>query len=85
MRVMTNLEKMKNILTEQIKGMDVTEFERLLEILGEHRYPEERLDSLDLSGMFDCETCKKEYGSCNEDDEDRCSRRFAKFAARTTV
>lgn len=82
---MTNLEKMKNILTEQIKGMDVTEFERLLEILGEHRYPEEKLDSLDLSGMFDCETCKKEYGSCNEGDEDRCSRRFAEFAARTAV
>lgn len=82
---MTNLEKMKNILTEQIKGMDVTEFELLLEILGEHRSPEERLDSLDLSGIFDCAACKKEYGTCNEDDEDRCSRRFAEFAARTAV
>ena len=27
---MTNLEKMKNILIEQINGMDATEFEQIL-------------------------------------------------------
>ena len=81
---MTNLEKMKNILIEQINGMDASEFEKLLGLF-DGIYPDEGLDSLDLSGIFDCAACKKEYGTCYEDDEDRCSRRFAEFAARTAV
>ena len=40
---MTNLEKMKNILIEQINGMDATEFEKLLGLF-DGIYPDEGLD-----------------------------------------
>ena len=70
---MTNLEKMKENLINQINELDASEFEKLIEILrGDYSITG---CPVDLSEMFSCDECRETYGDCSE-GKDCCSERF---------
>ena len=70
---MTNLEKMKENLIQQIKTVDSSEFEKLIETLWGN-YPITGCP-LDLSEMFPCDECREIYGDCPE-EKDCCTERY---------
>lgn len=70
---MTNLEKMKENLIKQIKALNASEFEKLIDVL-QGDYPVTGCP-VDLSKMFSCDECRKTYGDCSE-GKDCCSERF---------
>lgn len=74
---MTNLEKMKENLIKQIKALDASEFEKLIDTL-QGDYPNVGYP-LNLSEMFSCNECRETYGDCPEEKDD-CSKRFIMHA-----
>lgn len=74
---MTYLEKMKKNLINQIKELNASEFEKLIEILWGD-YPITGCP-LNLSEMFSCDECRETYGNCPEEKDD-CSKRFILYA-----
>ena len=77
MQNVTNLEKMKENLINQINELDASEFEKLIEILrGDYSITG---CPLNLSEMFSCDECRETYGNCPEEKDD-CSKRFIMHA-----
>ena len=77
MQNVTNLEKMKENLIKQIKALDASEFEKLIDVF-QGDYPVTGCP-VDLSKMFSCDECRKTYGDCPEEKDD-CSKRFILYA-----
>ena len=74
---MTYLEKMKENLITQIKALDASEFEKLINVL-QGDYPVNGCP-VDLSEMFSCDECRETCGDCSE-GKDCCSKRFILYA-----
>ena len=74
---MTYLEKMKENLSNQIKELNASEFEKLIDVL-QGDYPITGCP-LNLSEMFSCDECRETYGDCPEEKDD-CSKRFIMHA-----
>lgn len=82
--VMTNLEKMKDDIIQQIKNMSSEQYHEFLATISEHYNPEtnESGIEIDLSAQFLCPDCATKYG--DEDDEcgskGLCVVRFIDYA-----
>lgn len=77
MQNVTNLEKMKENLIKQIKVLNASEFEKLIDVF-QGDYPVNGCP-VDLSKMFSCDECRETYGDCPEEKDD-CSKRFILYA-----
>lgn len=75
---MTNLDRMKENIIDQIKNMNTEQFEQFAVHLQEcETIP------LDISDIRFCDICRKEYASCPENDcLSLCSQRFSEYANR---
>lgn len=72
---MTNLDKMKKNIIDQIKNMNTEQFAVHLQ--------ECETIPLDMSDIKFCDICRKEYDSCLENDcLSLCSQRFSEYANR---
>lgn len=82
-KVMTNFEKMKQMLISRIEQMSVTQFENLCLILNGARDNYDFDEPIDVTGLFSCVDCEEKYGSnCGvSENPEICSERFAKFAS----
>lgn len=79
---MKNIDKMKNSIIEQIKGMDLKEFKDFnYAIVGGDAVPDGLIDT---SELFDCELCSKHFNCTDSDDFDECSRNYEKYALSET-
>lgn len=79
---MKNIDKMKNSIIEQIKGMDLEEFKDFnYAILGGDAVPDGLIDT---SELFGCELCSKHFNCTDSDDFDECSRNYEKYALSET-
>lgn len=77
---MTNLEKMKNSIIEQIKEMNEQQFEQFI-----FQLQDIAISPLDISDIKFCDICKKQYDSCPEDTSlSLCKERFVKYANEQT-
>lgn len=80
---MKNIDKMKNSIIEQIKRMDLHEFESFNYVmLGGECVPDGLIDT---SELFDCELCRKHFRCHNdlkEGDENSngCEENYVKYA-----
>ncbi len=73
---MTNLEKMKNSIIEQIKEMNEQQFEQFI-----FQLQDITISPLDISDIKFCDICQKQYGSCPENTcLPLCSERFVNYA-----
>ena len=75
---MTNLDRMKENIIDQIKNMNTEQFEQLAVHLQEcETIP------LDMSDIKFCDICRKEFANCPENDcLSLCSQRFSEYANR---
>ena len=79
---MKNIDKMKNSIIEQIKGMDLEEFKDFnYAMLGGEAVPDGLIDT---SELFDCELCRKHFNCTHSNDFDECSRNYEKYALSET-
>lgn len=79
--MMTNLDKMKEDVIEQIKEMDVEEFENLLNYCDSFNADEEGI--FNCKNLFTCKACREFFGYCGEENHDagyNCLGQFAKYA-----
>ena len=86
-RDMTNFEKMKLDLCQQIMDMSEADLRDFLEILS-YYCSEEAPDLLDLSRCFLCDDCKRQFGGCDATDTvvlEECKRRFKEYCDSPTV
>lgn len=78
---MTNFERMKLDLCQQILDMSEADLRDFLEILS-YCCSEEAPDLVDLSGCFLCGDCKRYFGGCDATDTvvlEECMRRFKAY------
>lgn len=76
--IMQNMDRMKGIFIDQIKGMTVEQHIELNNILCE-RY-DFNPNLFDKSVIFTCEDCRKLYGKCTGSEEtEECDKRFIKY------
>ena len=86
-RDMTNFERMKLDLCQQIMDMSEADLRDFLEILS-YYCSEEAPGLLDLSRCFLCDDCKRRFGGCNATDKvvlEECKRRFKAYCDSPTV
>lgn len=84
---MKNIDKMKNSIIEQIKKMDLYEFEDFNYVmLGGECVPDGMIDT---SELFDCTICRKYFRCHNDDlkegkmeseDSNTCEENYIKYA-----
>lgn len=79
---MKNIDKMKNSIIEQIKGMDLEKFKDFnYAMFGGEAVPDGLIDT---SELFDCELCRKHFNCTGNGDFDECSRNYEKYALSET-
>lgn len=82
---MKNLDRMKEILIDQIKNMSIEDYERLNNALCE-KIPylyENGWCVVDTDAVLTCEECRKVFGDCTFDARgyaDLCKVRFGLYA-----
>lgn len=75
---MKNIDRMKQVLIDQIKNMTVEQHKRLNDILCEEY--DFNPEYVNKSAIFTCEDCKKVYGKCIESERtEECDERFVKY------
>ena len=86
-RDMTNFERMKLDLCQQIMDMSEEDLREFLEMLS-YYCSEEASALLDLSRCFLCGDCKRYFGGCDATDTvvlEECMRRFKAYCDSPTV
>lgn len=79
--MMTNLDKMKENVIEQIKEMGIEEFENLLNCCGSFNVGEDSV--FNCENIFPCTACREFFGYCGEENHDagyNCLGQFEKYA-----
>lgn len=80
-RDMTNSDRMKLDICQQIMDMSEEDLREFLEMLS-YYCSEEASNLLDLSGCLLCDDCKKQFGGCDATDAivlEECKRRFKDY------
>ncbi|SCJ62239.1 Uncharacterised protein [uncultured Eubacterium sp.] len=78
---MTNLDKMKENVIEQIKEMGIEEFENLLNCCDSFNVGEDSV--FNCENIFPCTACREFFGYCGEENHDagyNCLGQFEKYA-----
>lgn len=78
---MTNLDKMKENVIEQIKEMGIEEFENLLNCCDSFNVGENSV--FNCENIFPCTACREFFGYCGEENHDagyNCLGQFEKYA-----
>lgn len=80
---MNNFEKMKRNISDQILGMNVTEFYEFVNFIeNQYQYSKDsKKPFLDLSEIFTCKKCKKMYECDPNGDELDCKNRFIHYCS----
>jgi len=79
--LMTNLDKMKENVIEQIKEMGIEEFENLLNCCDSFNVGEDSV--FNCENIFPCTACREFFGYCGEENHDagyNCLGQFEKYA-----
>lgn len=79
--MMTNLDKMKENVIEQIKEMGIEEFENLLNCCDSFNVGEYSV--FNCENIFPCTACREFFGYCGEENHDagyNCLGQFEKYA-----
>lgn len=79
--MMTNLDKMKENVIEQIKEMGIEEFENLLNCCDSFNVGEDSV--FNCENIFPCTACCEFFGYCGEENHDagyNCLGQFEKYA-----
>lgn len=79
--MMTNLDKMKENVIEQIKEMGIEEFENLLNCCDSFNVGEDSV--FNCENIFPCTACREFFGYCGEENHDagyNCLGQFEKYA-----
>lgn len=79
--MMTNLDKMKENVIEQIKEMGIEEFENLLNCCDSFNVGENSV--FNCENIFPCTACREFFGYCGEENHDagyNCLGQFEKYA-----
>lgn len=79
--MMTNLDKMKENVIEQIKEMGIEEFENLLNCCDSFNVGEDSV--FNCENIFPCTDCREFFGYCGEENHDagyNCLGQFEKYA-----
>lgn len=77
---MTNLDKMKENVIEQIKEMGIEEFENLLNCCDSFNVGEDSV--FNCENIFPCTACREFFGYCGEENHDagyNCLGQFEKY------
>ena len=80
-RDMTNSDRMKLDICQQIMDMSEEDLREFLEMLS-YYCSEEASALLDLSRCFFCDDCKRQFGGCDATDAivlEECKRRFKDY------
>ena len=78
---MTNLDKMKENVIEQIKEMGIEEFENLLNCCDSFNVGQDSV--FNCENLFPCTACRDFFGYCGEENHDagyNCLGQFEKYA-----
>lgn len=75
---MKNIDRMKQVLVDQIKNASIDQYKRLNDILCEEY--DFNPESVNESVIFTCEDCRKLYGKCIESERtEECDEQFIRY------